>query len=262
MNFPRLDPRTAGPCALRDAWHEAISSPGGRGGAGPAGRCRGRLHQQRPQPQPAPRPAELPGGLDGRVGVHRGAGHRGLPRRRRDGRRDWWGCCAWCRPRSGAAAVALADRGRRERVLVLVSAAARRRDGAPPPWWAWAVRRPRLRAGGAVDDRRHALPPGALGAAAVAVPHRARAGQRQRGPRAARLRRHAGGSAGRRGAARGRRRDVVFAVAAAASLWAAGLLLRLRYDAPPRPSAPIGRSLVREAVEGIRVVARNRDLSL
>ena len=31
---------------------------------------------------------------------------------------------------------------------------------------------------------------------------------------------------------------VVFAVAAGASLWAAALLLRLQYDAPPRPSAP------------------------
>ncbi|WP_254431407.1 MFS transporter [Agromyces sp. Marseille-P2726] len=31
---------------------------------------------------------------------------------------------------------------------------------------------------------------------------------------------------------------VVFAVAAAASLWAAALLARLRYDAPPRPPAP------------------------
>ena len=48
---------------------------------------------------------------------------------------------------------------------------------------------------------------------------------------------------------------VVFAVAAGASLWAAALLLRLRYDAPPRPSAPREASLVREAVEGIRAVA-------
>jgi hypothetical protein len=33
---------------------------------------------------------------------------------------------------------------------------------------------------------------------------------------------------------------VVFAVAAAASLAAAAVLLRLRYDAPPRPPAPRG----------------------
>ena len=32
--------------------------------------------------------------------------------------------------------------------------------------------------------------------------------------------------------------SVVFAVAAAASFWAAILLLRVRYDAPPRPAAP------------------------
>ena len=53
----------------------------------------------------------------------------------------------------------------------------------------------------------------------------------------------------------------VFAVAAGASLWAATLLVRLRYDAPPRPSAP-GAALVRSAVEGVRVVAHNRDLAL
>jgi hypothetical protein len=55
---------------------------------------------------------------------------------------------------------------------------------------------------------------------------------------------------------------VVFAVAAGASLWAAALLLRLRYDAPPRPSAPTKGALVRSAVEGVRAVAHNRDLAL
>ena len=55
---------------------------------------------------------------------------------------------------------------------------------------------------------------------------------------------------------------VVFAVAAGASLWAAALLLRLRYDAPPRPSAPSETNLVSSAVEGIRVVSRNGDLAL
>ena len=55
--------------------------------------------------------------------------------------------------------------------------------------------------------------------------------------------------------------DVVFAVAAAASLWSAALLLRMTYDAPPRPSSP-GPTSVREVVEGLRVVARNRDLAL
>jgi MFS family permease len=56
--------------------------------------------------------------------------------------------------------------------------------------------------------------------------------------------------------------DVVFAVAAAASFWAAALLVRLRYDAPPRPAAPSRPNLAKEAVEGLRAVAGNRDLSL
>jgi MFS family permease len=55
---------------------------------------------------------------------------------------------------------------------------------------------------------------------------------------------------------------LVFAVAAGASLWAALLLLRVDYDAPPRPSAPRESSLVGSAVEGIRVVSRSRDLAL
>jgi MFS family permease len=55
---------------------------------------------------------------------------------------------------------------------------------------------------------------------------------------------------------------VVFAVAGGASLWAAVLLLRLDYDAPPRPSAPKENNLTASAVEGIRVVSGNRDLAL
>ncbi len=55
---------------------------------------------------------------------------------------------------------------------------------------------------------------------------------------------------------------VVFAVAAGASLWAAALLLRLRYEAPPRPPAPTKTRLVSEAAEGIRAVVRNRGLTL
>ncbi|HET6672806.1 MAG TPA: MFS transporter [Agromyces sp.] len=56
--------------------------------------------------------------------------------------------------------------------------------------------------------------------------------------------------------------DIVFAVAAAASFWAAALLVRLRYEAPPRPPAPKRVNLAREAVDGIRAVVQNRDLSL
>ena len=55
---------------------------------------------------------------------------------------------------------------------------------------------------------------------------------------------------------------LVFAVAAGASFWAAALLLRLQYDAPPRPPAPTETGLVRSAVEGVRVVGRSRDLAL
>ena len=55
---------------------------------------------------------------------------------------------------------------------------------------------------------------------------------------------------------------VVFAVASAASLAAAALLLQLRYDAPPRPAAPRKLNLVAEAAEGVRAIVRNRDLAL
>ncbi|CUR54563.1 putative Major facilitator superfamily MFS_1 [metagenome] len=53
----------------------------------------------------------------------------------------------------------------------------------------------------------------------------------------------------------------VFAVAAGASLLAALLLLGLRYEAPPRPAAPDSR-LLRSAAEGVRAVCRSADLAL
>jgi MFS family permease len=56
--------------------------------------------------------------------------------------------------------------------------------------------------------------------------------------------------------------DVVFWVAAGASFLAAALLVRLRYEAPPRPPAPSRPNLAREAVEGVRAVTANRDLTL
>jgi MFS family permease len=55
--------------------------------------------------------------------------------------------------------------------------------------------------------------------------------------------------------------SIVFAVAAAASFWAALLLFRVRYDAPPRPAAARPH-LLKEAVEGVRAVAGDRDLTL
>ena len=54
----------------------------------------------------------------------------------------------------------------------------------------------------------------------------------------------------------------VFAVAGGASLWAAAVLVRLRYDAPPRPAAPGRTHLVRSAAEGLRAVSGNRDVAL
>jgi hypothetical protein len=54
---------------------------------------------------------------------------------------------------------------------------------------------------------------------------------------------------------------VVFAVASAASLAAAAVLLRLRYDAPPRPAAPRAH-LMADVAEGVRTIVRNRDLAM
>lgn len=55
--------------------------------------------------------------------------------------------------------------------------------------------------------------------------------------------------------------SIVFAVAATASFWAAWLLLRVHYEAPPRP--PAARpALLKEAADGIRTVARSRGLTL
>ena len=53
----------------------------------------------------------------------------------------------------------------------------------------------------------------------------------------------------------------VFAVAAGASLWAGLVLLRVHYEAPPRPPAP-RKHLMVEAAEGVHAVVRNRDLAL
>jgi MFS family permease len=56
--------------------------------------------------------------------------------------------------------------------------------------------------------------------------------------------------------------SAVFAVAAGASLTAAVILVGLRYVAPPRPAAPRAVHLVAEAAEGARAIVRNRDLAL
>ena len=54
----------------------------------------------------------------------------------------------------------------------------------------------------------------------------------------------------------------VFAFASAASLAAAALLLRLRYDAAPRPAAPRVAHLMADVADGVRAVVGNRDLAL
>ncbi|WP_457255498.1 MFS transporter [Pedococcus sp. P5_B7] len=56
--------------------------------------------------------------------------------------------------------------------------------------------------------------------------------------------------------------SAVFWVAAAASWWSALLLLRLRYEAPPRPAAASSPRLVREVVDGLKAVTRHRGLAL
>jgi MFS family permease len=55
---------------------------------------------------------------------------------------------------------------------------------------------------------------------------------------------------------------LVFAVAGGASLWAAALLVRLRYDAPPRPAAATGTGWARAAAEGVRAVTSSPDIAL
>jgi hypothetical protein len=56
--------------------------------------------------------------------------------------------------------------------------------------------------------------------------------------------------------------SAVFAVAAGALLAAAAILVGLRYVAPPRPAAPRAVHVMAEAAEGIRTIVRNRDLAL
>jgi MFS family permease len=54
----------------------------------------------------------------------------------------------------------------------------------------------------------------------------------------------------------------VFGFAAVAALWAAVMMVRVHYEAPPRPPAPAGIRLLGQAVEGVRAVARNHDLAV
>ncbi|GAA1478051.1 hypothetical protein GCM10009623_24970 [Nocardioides aestuarii] len=56
--------------------------------------------------------------------------------------------------------------------------------------------------------------------------------------------------------------SVVFTVAAVASFASAAILVGLRYDAPPRPAAHQRPQLLAEAVQGLQVVSSSRDLTL
>jgi MFS family permease len=53
----------------------------------------------------------------------------------------------------------------------------------------------------------------------------------------------------------------VFAAAGAASLWSAALVWRLDYESPPRPAVPARSNVLRDAREGLRTIAADRDLA-
>ena len=222
------------------ARHRAKAGRGaGVGSEGPrqAGQGRGRVQQQRPEPQPQARPAQLSRSVDGRVGLHRGPRDRGLQRRRRH-----------CRRTGGAPA----DGSVRDPGAVAVPA------GRPGPQGAGAD--PGLHAArdrhGRGRGRRRAVGPDVPSstcwrccrrspttlyrpAHSALLPSLCRTGYELAsanvvrglldsaatlvGPLLAALLLQVAGVA------------AVFSMAAAASLWAALLLTRLRYEAPPRP---------------------------
>ena len=191
-------------------------------------------------------------------------GDRRLQRAAGPSHSAWSGCCAWFRRRCSPRCC------RRSPT-----------EGAVSGCWSWCpscVERRRLSPlltvalsgpvfvvyalAIALDDRRDAVPARALRTPADAVPHRARAGQRQRGARSARFHRHPGRAAAGGRAARVHRRvrrvrcrgrGVVLGGHPAAA------------GSVRRPAAPRGAArpdLVKEAVEGIRAVTQSRDLQL
>jgi MFS family permease len=56
--------------------------------------------------------------------------------------------------------------------------------------------------------------------------------------------------------------STVFAAAAAASVWSALLVVRLKYDVPPQEPKQAGSTLLEEVREGFRAFAAHRDLAL
>ena len=101
---------------------QALESSHGRWSAPEQAARRWRcLHEQLAQSQPAPCPAQLPRRLDRRVGLHGRARHRRLPRRRRGRRRARRAAAHGAVGDPRPLLSPIADRGRRERVLILVS---------------------------------------------------------------------------------------------------------------------------------------------
>ena len=157
----------------------------------------------------------------------------------------------------------LADRGRRERVLIVVSTLRGIATGAAAVVVALAGPAALVYALAVLSTIAATLFRPAHSALLPSLCHTgSRAGQRQRGPRAPRLRRHArrtaagGGAAAahrRRGRVRRGGRRVLLGRRAAAGL---------QYEAPPRPPAPTRPRLLEESAEGIRAVASDRDLTL
>jgi MFS family permease len=54
----------------------------------------------------------------------------------------------------------------------------------------------------------------------------------------------------------------VFAAAAVTSLWSAALVLRLRYEEPPRPAPAAPPNMLRDAVEGLRAIRARSNVAL
>ena len=157
----------------------------------------------------------------------------------------------------------LADRGRRERVLILVSTLRGAATGAAavvvgiggPPAIVYALAVLSTIAATLFRPAHSALLPslcrtGSELAGANVVRGMLDAAATLIGPLLAAVLLHVAGV------------TLVFAVAAASSLWGAAVLVRLRYDAPPRPPAPTENRLLTSAAEGIRAVTRDGDLAL
>ncbi|HET6918889.1 MAG TPA: MFS transporter [Jiangellaceae bacterium] len=197
--------------------------------------------------------------MDGRLGVHRRAGDRGLPGRWRTSRRSR-GTAAHGAGRGGRSpGGAAGGRGRRERVLVLVSTLRALATGAAAVIVSVGGPTPMVYALAVVSSVAVTL---YRPAHSALLPSLCRTGYELASANVVRgLLDSVATLIGPLLAAvllKFTSVTVVFAVASGASLWAAGLMLRVRYDAPPRPSATKRPHLVAEAAEGIRACRQVR----